>query len=129
MYADCGLKTANLKYCVRDTLGKTKHTHKEKSFRRRLAVESFILFTDVAYKASLFLSVVMLSISLFAFIYTIVIFIGGSPVTGWTTTMLVLSFGLFGIFAILTFVVKYLSVILNLIFEKRKYVVSSIDKL
>jgi dolichol-phosphate mannosyltransferase len=129
MYADCGLKIDNIKYVTNDQTKKLRHTHEEKSTRRKLAVDSFILFTDIAYKVSLVLSMIMLATSLFAFLYTVAIFITGSPVTGWTTTMLVLSFGLFGIFAILTFAVKYLSVILNLIFEKRKYVIGSIERL
>lgn len=62
-------------------------------------------------------------------IYAICIFLSSNPMEGWTTTMLFLSFGFFGIFAILAIVIKYLSIIVNLIFKKSKYIVESIDKI
>jgi dolichol-phosphate mannosyltransferase len=129
MYANCGLKSSNIQYKPNGKAQSLKHEPAEKSFRRKLAVDSFILFTDIAYKISFVLAMLMLSVSLFSILYTLAVFVGGSPVLGWTTNMLLLSVGLFGIFAIMTFIVKYLSVILNLVFEKRKYVIGNIEKL
>ncbi|MCF0130867.1 MAG: glycosyl transferase family 2, partial [Pseudobutyrivibrio sp.] len=58
-----------------------------------------------------------------------VIYLIGSPVEGWTTTILFLSFGFFGLFGILTVIVKYLQIIVNLVFKRKRYSFESIEKL
>ncbi|MDK2868670.1 MAG: polyisoprenyl-phosphate glycosyltransferase, partial [Clostridiales bacterium] len=50
-------------------------------------------------------------------------------VEGWTPTILFLSFAFFGVFGILAIVIKYLSIIVELIFKKRQYVYESIQKI
>ena len=57
------------------------------------------------------------------------VFFSANPVAGWTTTMLVMSFGFFGLFVILAFVLKYLSVILNMVFVQKQYVIESVQKI
>ena len=56
-------------------------------------------------------------------------FITGHPVEGWTTTMFVITVGFSGLFAVLTIVVKYLSLLVDLVFKQQKYLVESIEKL
>ena len=43
--------------------------------------------------------------------------------------MLFLGFGFFGMFAILTMVLKYLSILVDLTFKRQKYVFESIEKI
>lgn len=43
--------------------------------------------------------------------------------------MFVITVGFAGLFAVLTIVVKYLSLLLNLTFRQQKYLVESIEKL
>ena len=78
---------------------------------------------------SLLLSLVMMAATVAATIYTVVIYLSGSPVAGWTTTMLFLGFGFFGMFAILTLILKYLSILVDLTFKRQKYVFESIEKI
>jgi len=49
-------------------------------------------------------------------------------VEGWLSTMGFLALGFFGVFALLTIILKYLSVMLNLIFKQQRYLVSDIEK-
>ena len=65
----------------------------------------------------------------FTGIYTVCIYIGGRPVVGWTTTMLFLSFAFLGLFVILTIIIKYMSLILKINFNKQKYIIESIEKI
>ena len=51
------------------------------------------------------------------------------PVEGWMSTIGLISFGFFGLFLLLTLILKYLAVILNLVFRKQRYIVSGIEKL
>ena len=97
--------------------------------RPRLATDALILFTEVASRLSLLLSLVMMAATVAATIYTVVIYLSGSPVAGWTTTMLFLGFGFFGMFAILTLILKYLSILVDLTFKRQKYVFESIEKI
>ena len=56
-------------------------------------------------------------------------FFSNNPVAeGWMSTMGFMALGFFGIFVLLTIILKYLSVILNLIFKKQNYLISDIEK-
>ncbi len=128
VYANCGLRCANMVY---DITNNAEHelTRKQKKYREDLAVESLILHTNVAYKISTWLTALMMAVTLLVLIYTIVIFIIGNPVAGWTTTMLVLSFGFLGMFAVLSIVVRYLALILDLGFKRQQVVYEGIEKI
>lgn len=128
LYASCGLKVTNLEY---QPVFENDYTHdsKEKKERRNLAVDSLILFTQVGYRAALGLSVAMVLVMIFSAIYAMVMYIKDIAIEGWTTTMLFLSFAFFGLFVILTIVIKYLSLILEMNFKKQRYMFESIEKL
>ncbi len=125
--ASCGLKIKTYKYKVikKENVKIDSNLHKE---REKNAIDSLILFTNLAYKITLGLSFVMIFIVLIVGLYTVYIFINKQPIEGWTTTMLFLSFGFFGIFVILTIIIKYLTLIMNLIFKKSNYLIESIEK-
>lgn len=123
-YAASGLRLAALTY---EGAQNAKETEAARSSR---AIDSLILYTDVGYKASLTIAGIMLVITLAELVYTLCVFLGGgNPVAGWTTTMLVLTAGFFGVFLILALVIKYLSLLVELVFKKQKYLVESIEKL
>lgn len=128
IYANCGLKMSTIYYDAK-SCKKTKLDKKQRQERGKNAIDSLILFTDVSYKFSIVMSIIMMLVTVAVAIYAIYIFLSSNPMEGWTTTMLFLSFGFFGIFAIMTIIIKYLSIIVNLIFKKSKYIVESIDKI
>ena len=126
VYASCGLPVDSIEY---KPLINAQTAVAAKKVKRELALNSLILFTDIGYKISLFLTVAMSFVLLAAGIYTVAVFLSANPVAGWTTTMLVMSFGFFGLFIILAFVLKYLSVILNMVFVQKQYVIESVQKI
>lgn len=130
----CKTSSSNLFYKIFNKSAGLEYKLQTETFRilsRRAInrVNSIILFTNVGYKFSLLMSVLTLLSTLFVFIYTIVIFFSKNPVQGWTTTMLFLSFGFFGIFALMTIAIKYLDIIINLLFKNKIYLIESIEKL
>lgn len=127
IYANCGLKLNVIKYDVVKDFN-IKLNEEIKDTRIGLAIDSIILFTDVSYKVAIFMSLFMMIVAIITGIYTIVVFLCGQPIAGWTTTMLLLSFAFLGIFAILTIMIKYLSILIDLIFKKQKYLIESIEK-
>ena len=120
-YAACGLKMADLVFDGRMT--------EKQAGRFNLAMDSLALYTDAGFKASMGITLGMLALALAELCYTLLVFFTGRPVAGWTTTMFVLTLGFAGLFAVLTIVVKYLSLLVDLIFRQQKYLVESIEKL
>ena len=87
LYAGCGLKTDNVKYKVL-TDNCSEHDKREKSYRTDLAVDTLILFTEVGYRFSMVMTVLMMLVSIFMIVYSIVVYAASNPVAGWTTTIL-----------------------------------------
>jgi dolichol-phosphate mannosyltransferase len=88
-----------------------------------------MLFTDVGYRFSRMMTIVMMVMSVFMLVYSIVVFAMANPVEGWTTTILFLSVVFFGLFGILTVVIKYLQLIVNLVFKRKQYSFEGIEKI
>ena len=120
-YAASGLKMATLYF--------DGSTRDENRGRFSLAINSLALYTNAGYKVSIGVTLAMLMIALCEIVYTIVIYCIGKPIEGWTTTMLVLTFGFFGMFLILTIVIKYLSLLLDMNFRKQKYLIEGVEKI
>lgn len=61
--------------------------------------------------------------------FFVVYFSNKKPVEGWAPIMGLSSLGFCGLFVILTVIIKYLNLILNLIFKKQRYLIESVEKL
>lgn len=97
--------------------------------RLSLAADSLALYTDAGFKLSAGVTLVMMALALAELVYTLVIFATGHPIEGWTTMMFVLTLGFAGVFAVLAIIVKYLSLLVDLIFKKQKYLIESVEKI
>lgn len=128
VYANCGLKTDTVKYDVISQVDWSTDK-KEKNYRSNLAVNTLILFTEIGYSFAKLMTVLMMCMSVFMVVYSIAIYATANPVAGWTTTILFLSVAFFGLFGILTIVVKYLQLLVDLIFKRKQYTFESIEKL
>lgn len=127
IYANCGLKTDNIKYPVSGKSPKTDTA--ENKYRKKLAADTLILFTNVGYKFSICMTVFMMLVSVFMLIYCIGTYIAANPVEGWTTMVLFMSVAFLGLFGILTVIIKYLQIIIDLVFKRKHYSFESIEKL
>ena len=128
IYANCGLQTDTIKYMtVSPTTVVTDK--RERRYRRGLAVDSLILFTELGYRFSVAMTVLMMIMSVFMTVYSLVTYLVMHPVEGWTTTVLFLSVAFFGLFGILTVIVKYLQLLVNLIFKRKNYSFAGVEKL
>lgn len=128
IYAASGLKTDMIVYNVLPSAAK-KADKKEHRYRSGLATDSLILFTEVGYRFSITMTLLMMLISIAMTVYSVVIYTSSTPVAGWTTTIVFLSFSFFGLFGILTIIIKYLQLIIKLVFRKKQYCFESIEKL
>jgi len=126
IYSNCGLKKDTIMYTVnsKDNLHKN-----EMKYRINLATDSFILFTNMGYKFAATMTMLMMFIVFFMAVYSIFVYCLGNPVEGWTTIILFLSVAFFGTFAILTIIVKYLQLLVDLVFKRKRYNFESIEKI
>ena len=120
-YAASGLKMTDLEFDGRLT------DHGE--HRINLAMDSLALYTDAGFRLSAGIAIFMMVLALAELAYTLIIFCTGQPIEGWTTTMFVLTLGFAGLFAVLTIVIKYLSLLVDLTFKKQHYLIESIEKI
>ena len=128
IYAGSGLKTDNLKYEVK-AVRQDKADPRENRYRSSLAVDTLILFTELGYRFSFWMTSAMMLISVFMIFYTLIIYFIGHPIEGWTTTVMFLSVAFLGLFGILTIIVKYLQIIVDMVFKRKHYNYESIEKL
>lgn len=128
VYANCGLKIDSIKYKASEG---NSHSldKKENSYRSRLAVDSLLLFTEMGYSFSKAMTAVMMVVSLFMVVYAIIVYATANPIAGWTTTILFLSVAFFGLFGILTVIIKYLQLLVDLVFKRKHYNFEGIEKL
>ncbi len=128
VYAACGLKTVHVRYPVCGT-HKRDYSPQEARCRFRLAADSLILFTELGYRFSMAMTAVMMFLSIGMAAYSLVTYLVMKPVEGWTTTILFLSAAFFGLFGVLTVIIKYLQLLSGMAFKKNRYGFESIEKL
>ena len=129
IYMNCGLKTDTICYDNKE-LGRRHQGREERGNRNMLAADTIIIFTNVLEKLSMMVSVVLFGALLIMFGYLVYsIFSKVRPVEGWLSIMSLMSFGFFMISVMLTMILKYLSVILNMGFKRQRYVIEGVEKL
>ena len=124
------LKTDTVVYDNKaDTAGRSRN-REERGNRSTLAADTIIIFTNVLEKLSMAVSAVLLGALVIMFMYLIwSIFSKVRPVEGWLSIMALMAFGFFMISVMLTLILKYLSVLLNMGFKKQRYVIEGVEKL
>lgn len=123
-YANCGLAIASIKYKPVKRVIRKRYND-----RKTVAVDSIILFTDIAYRVTLTFAFIMAITTVAFAIYALIYKLLSNPVEGWTTTIIFLAFGFFGFFVIFAIIIKYLQIIVSLAFRKKEYLFESIEKL
>lgn len=124
IYANCGLREACIEY-----ERKGDAARRIPGGRFRMAVDVLILFTDVGYRTAFALTGAMVSFTILVALYALCMFASHQAITGWTSMILVISFGFAGLFGLGAILVKYLDILLGLVFKRRTYLVKGIEKL
>lgn len=126
MYINSGLKMATIEFKKNNL---QKNTTEKSYLRKKTAIDTLIIYTNLAFSISISISLLLLFCTLSIIIYTIFIYFGKhKPIEGWTTIMLLLSGGFSGLFMLTAIIIKYLSLILELVFKKKSYIQENIEK-
>jgi dolichol-phosphate mannosyltransferase len=128
LYANCGLKMDTIIYACSMNHNAPKNP---KRFNKDIdtAFTALVLFTNMSYKAARNLALFMMCATLAGLVYTAVIYIFKKPTAGFTTMMTVITASLSAVFALLAVIIKYLSIIVDLLYKKQNYVVESVEKI
>lgn len=127
LYANSGLTMDVIEYDANSK--KYSNTNAASVFRNNMALNSLIIYTNLAFKISIVITLILFCFTLFAGVYAAVIYFSHQkPIEGWTTTMLVISGSFSGLFFIAAIIIKYLSLIVELIYNKKTYLVESVEK-
>ncbi len=126
VYASSGLKVKSIQY---KTIAEPSGLLCSDSEKGNTAMDAVVIFTNLAYKVSLCVSMIMAMFMIITGIYTVVMYFGqNKPVAGWAPLMGLISIGFLAVFVVLTIIIKYLDVLLKIVFKKQKYLISSIEK-
>jgi dolichol-phosphate mannosyltransferase len=127
MYINSGLKIFNIEF---DKTKNTKVFGEKQYLRNKTAIDALIIYTNLAFRLSVSISLLLLVSTLSIIIYTIFIYFGeDKPIEGWTTIMLLISGSFSGLFLLIAVIIKYLSLILELVFKKKSYIQENIEKI
>jgi len=128
LYKYSGFESTNIEYkSIND-----KNPVINKTFLEKISLASDILvsFSDFGTKIALILSIFFTFVSVFAGGYTVYIYFTlENVVSGWTTTMFLLSVSFSGIFFVLAFLSKYMEVVLLEMQDRPNYVYKAVEKL
>lgn len=121
-YARSGLKYDKLR--VSDKHGKNK----DGKYAVNLAIDAFIMYTKLGFRISSALTLLMMLLFLVISVYAVVIRIMGIPVEGWTSTVMLISFGFFAVFGVMSIIVRYLQILMELLLKPDNIPYSEIEK-
>ena len=127
VYASSGLNTESIPY--EGNSQKANDNKKLRKYERSIAIDTFIVFTNVSFKISLILSALMALLMLGFGIYTIIVYLGpGYVVPGWALIMGLMAAGFLGLFIISTIIIKYLDLLLKKTYNRDVNHISQIQK-
>lgn len=133
LYSTCGLKHAVVEYASCMTVSEKRAYKKRRAGmweRSDLAFKTFAIYTNLMEKVSFLLALFFLIFSVGMIAYSIIDhFVSEGLADGWSSIVCIMSFGFFGVFALITIVLRYLSIIIDLNFVKQRMVIEDIEKI
>lgn len=128
VYLNCGLSTAKIGY--KSITGTRPPRITEKYERVNLALDSFIYFTNVVERIAIFgvlgISLLAIAAILYALFYCTT---GAHDGIMMFSLISFMSIGFIGLFGLIVFVIKYLSVLIDMVFKNQKYLITNVDKI
>lgn len=129
VYFNCGLKASTITF--KSNRDKIENIESNTILQNvDFAADNLLFFTNIGWKISAFMSVMMIAFSMLIGIYTFITWlVNDNVISGWTTIMMFLSLVFSVLFVLITIIIKYLSLILFINTSKQDYVFESVDKI
>lgn len=123
LYVNSGLKIGYIEYFPNQ--GREKSTN---FFRNKMAINTLIIYTNLAFRISVVVTILLFLFTLGTVFYTLMVYFSDKkPIEGWTTLMILISGSFSGLFFLLAIVIKYLSLLVELVYSKKVYLYESIE--
>jgi hypothetical protein len=129
VYMNCGLSVARIVYHNAESAG---HDQTLSQGRAGRTCRGFVYLFYGCHGAGISFGVSMhvSGYCIAVVIYVIVsLFTDARLESGWVSLMGFLCIGFFGVFTLLTIILKYLSVLVDLIFRKQRYLIEDVEKI
>lgn len=129
MYQNSGLGYKHILY--KKAFSENRHlTRKEQRNREDLAFDTLLMFTNLVQRVSMAISILFFVFAIAVGVYVVIVYFSpNKPVEGWAPMMGFLAAGFSGIFVLFTVLLKYMSVILEVTFSRKRYLISGIEKI
>lgn len=129
VYFNCGLKAITITF--NSDKNKLKEIESDTTLQNiDFAADNLLFFTNIGWKISTFMSIMMIVFSVLIGIYTFITWlVNENVISGWTTIMMFLSLVFSVLFVLMAIIIKYLSLILFINTSKQDYVFESVDKI
>jgi polyisoprenyl-phosphate glycosyltransferase len=123
LYANSGLKINAIKYHPNPIKLKSNNL-----FRNKTAINSLIIYTNLAFRISIGITLLLLLFTLGTVFYTVMVYFSDKkPIEGWTTLMVLISASFSGLFFLIAIVIKYLSLLVELVHTKKIYLFENVE--
>ncbi|RKS01089.1 MULTISPECIES: glycosyltransferase [unclassified Flavobacterium] len=123
LYANSGLKISSIDYVPNQNREKSTNL-----FRNKMAINTLIIYTNLAFRISIAITMLLFLFTLGTVFYTLMIYFSNQkPIEGWTTLMILISGSFSGLFFLLAIIIKYLSLLVELVYSKKVYLYESIE--
>lgn len=123
LYANSGLKISAIKYHPNPIKLKSNNL-----FRNKTAINSLIIYTNLAFRISIGITLILFLFTLGTVFYTIMVYFSDKkPIEGWTTLMILISASFSGLFFLIAIVIKYLSLLVELAHTKKVYLFENVE--
>lgn len=123
-YASCGLTMGSIYYTPAIEVKRPLAIG-----RKQAAYDSMVLYTDVAYRATGSMAIIVFGLFLCILIMSIIGLLAHGEVNSWMIVGSLLSLGFAFLFVVLAFILKYIQTFVVLYFQKNSYRFDSIEKL
>lgn len=126
LYVNSGLKIGKIEF----TEKKDAIRPQSKTLRNKMAINTLIIYTNLAFKISISITILLFLFTLCMCLYALVLYFGDyKPIEGWTTIIILISGSFSGLFFLIAIIIKYLSLAIEIIYNKKSYLFESVEKL
>lgn len=126
LYVNSGLKIGKIEF-IENKEAVRPHSN---SLRNKMAINTLIIYTNLAFKISISITIILFLFTLCMCMYALALYFGDyRPIEGWTTIIILIAASFSGLFFLIAIIIKYLSLAIEIIYNKKAYLFESVEKL
>lgn len=126
LYVNSGLRIGKIEFVP----ASIPDSQSRSTFRNKMAINTLIIYTNLAFKISIGITIALFAFTLLMCVYALALYFGDyKPIEGWTTIMILVAGSFSGLFFLVAIIIKYLSLAIEIIYNKKAYLFEAVEKL